>query len=250
MKVKTCIPYPLPIHHLKWADLVPWIGKAREFLGRYDEMLKKTPAHMLEITQWKECISSLRGQNVQKTLYAHEGLKSAIRWAKKKPLNLHFLCQVHALVKKDGSNPKEIGRFRTKQNWIGPQGCSIDEAYFFPPEPKKVRPHMRNLLHYLRMKEKDPLVQLAIFFAQFLIIHPFMDGNGRVARIFIPVWLWKKELIAKPALFLSSYFERNRLQYFRKLFAISEKRAWEDWIIYFLKGVAEQCKHSLATIKS
>lgn len=239
MDIETCTPHRLPIKNLKWESLISLIGKARESLGRYDEGLKKISAKSLKALMQKECVSSLHGKKKEKILYAYEGLEFAIRWAKKRPLNLSFLCQVHAIVKKDGSNPEEIGHLRTKQNWIGPQGCSIDEAYFYPPEPKKIRRSMQALFRYLQGEEKDPLVQLAIFFAQLLIIHPFMDGNGRVARIFIPVWLWKKGLISKPGLFMSSYFEKNRLQYFRKLFNISEKDAWEDWIAYFLKGVID-----------
>jgi Fic family protein len=240
MEIEPCTPHPLPIKDLKWEKIISLIGEAREALGRYDETLKRISSKSLKTLQWQECVSSLRGEPGEKTFHVHEGLEFAIQWAKKKPLNLQFLCQVHAIVKKDGSNPKAIGRLRTKQNWIGPQGCSIDEGYFFPPKSQTVKRLMQALFRYLRGKEKDPLVQLAIFFAQLLIIHPFMDGNGRVARIFIPVWLWKKKLTSKPALFMSSYFAKNRLQYFRKLFYISEKDAWEDWITYFLKGVIEQ----------
>jgi Fic family protein len=240
MDIKPCHPHRLPIPKIDWGRLVPLIGAARESLARYDEAMKKCPKKAFENMKWKESIASLRGLEIEKTVYAHKGLEFAIQWAKKRPLNLQFLCKVHAIVKQDGSNPKEIGRLRTKQNWIGPQGESVDQAYFLPPKPEKIRRHMQNLIRYLGKKEKDPLVQLAIFFAQLLIIHPFMDGNGRVARIFIPVWLWEKGLISKPALFMSSYFERNRLEYFRKLFYITEKEAWEDWIAYFLKGVIEQ----------
>lgn len=238
--MKTCIPDRLPIKNLDWASLVPLIGEARESLARFDEELKRAPASILEDSKWQECIASLCNQNTQKIVNAHKALEFAIRWARKKPLSMQFLCEVHALVKQDASKPEEIGRFRNKQNWIGPQGSPIEEAYFYPPGPKKIKHYMQALYRYMRTREKDPLVQLAIFFGQLLIIHPFMDGNGRVARIFIPVWLWKKGLISQPALFLSSYFERNRLEYFRKLFFISEKGAWEEWITYFLKGVIEQ----------
>lgn len=240
MDIEPSIAHRLPIKDLKWEKLVPLIGDAREALGRYDEMLKHISPSQIALLEKKEARASLRGKNPQKISFAQEGLEFAIQWAKKKPLNLEFLCQLHAIVKQDGPNPKDIGQLRNRQNWIGPEGGSIEEAYFYPPEAKKVAGYMRTLFKYLHGTEKDPLVQLAIFFAQLLIIHPFMDGNGRVARIFIPVWLWKKSLICKPALFLSSYFEKNRLQYFRKLFNISEMNAWEDWIEYFLKGIIEQ----------
>ncbi|HSX10872.1 MAG TPA: Fic family protein [Chlamydiales bacterium] len=236
--LRPSIPDPLPIKDLDWASLVPLIGEAREALARFDERLKHISS--LADRRWQESVSSVGIRNTEKIVYAHKALEFAIRWAKRKPLSLDFLCRVHAIVKQDASNPSEIGRLRTLQNWIGPHGCPIEEAYFYPPRPKKVRLYMQELYRYMRSREKDPLVQLAIFFGQILIIHPFMDGNGRVARIFVPVWLWKKGLISQPALFLSSYFEQNRTEYFKKLFLISEKGAWEDWIAYFLKGVIQQ----------
>lgn len=240
MDIKPATAPRLPIKHLKWEQLIPIIGSAREALGRFDETLKKTKPQRLKALKNKEARAFLQGKDSQQITLAEKGLDFAIQWTKEKPLNLEFLCRLHAIVKQDGPNPEEIGRLRKRQNWIGPEGRPINEAYFFPPEAKKVPGHMRALFRYLHKKEKDPLVQLAIFFAQLLIIHPFMDGNGRVARIFIPVWAWKRGLLCKPALFLNCYFERNRLQYFRKLFEVSEEGAWEGWIQYFLKGIIEQ----------
>lgn len=250
MDIVTCTPHKLPLKTLNWGKISPAIGHARESLARFDESVKKASAKSLKQLEEEECIHSLRNADPKKISYVKEGLKGAVEWAAARPLNISFLCYVHAIVKQDGSQPKEIGRLRKKQNWIGPEGAPVEEAYFFPPKPEKVRPLMQELFRYLKKKGEEPLVHLAIFFAQLLVIHPFMDGNGRVARIFTPIWLWKQGLISKPALFLSTYLERTRLQYFRKLFYISEKDAWEDWILYFLKGVAEQADHSRKIIHS
>jgi Fic family protein len=269
MRITPFVPERLPIKDLDWASLVPYIGEAREALARYDEALKTASAKRLETIAWEESIASLRtldlhadleevlryakkkskrSLKLQKIIQAKTGLSFAIAWAKKRPINTAFYCRLHAIVKQDAPNQKEAGRLRARQNWIGPQGCSIDEAYFYPPEAKKVKKYLLALNAYARGKEKDPIVQAAILFAQFLIIHPFMDGNGRVARIAIPLFLMKKGLLSKPYLFMSEYFAAHRLAYFQKLFNISEKRAWEDWIIYFLKGVAEQSANLLARI--
>ncbi len=107
---------------------------------------------------------------------------------------------------------------------------------------------MENLLHYCNQIDPFPLVQIAIAFAQFLIIHPFMDGNGRVARILIPLLLYKKNLLPYPLLFLSRYFKDHRLTYFRQLFAITEKQQWEQWILFFLKGIAREAKRARALV--
>lgn len=109
---------------------------------------------------------------------------------------------------------------------------------------------MDNLIKYAHQREKDPLVQLAIFFAQLLIIHPFMDGNGRVARICIPLFLYKKKLIAAPIFYMSPYFKRHRLSYFTKLYEISDEDKWEEWIEFFLKGIVEQGKKNIRTAKA
>ena len=266
-RLKTFTPHRLPLRHLNWESLVPLIGSAREAIARYDEALKRASPSTFERLKWHESLSSLRGQQIQtdleevmtfakghpvpesrqallqKIVNAKQALDFGIQW--KKTLNLSFFCKLHAIVKKDAPNPKEVGHLRDKQNWIGEEGCAIEEAYFYPPPHKKVRGYLQSLHLYLMKKEKDPVVQTAIFFAQLLIIHPFMDGNGRVARILIPLILWKKKLLSQPLLFLSAYFEDHRLDYFRKLFYISEHDAWEDWIQYFLKGVIEQSKKGL-----
>ncbi len=93
-----------------------------------------------------------------------------------------FFCAIHALIKQDHPNPQEVGQIRSRQNWIGPEGAPREDAYFLPPPPGKVLPLLRNLESYLKEDSPDPLVQLAIGFAQFLVIHPFMDGNGRVSQ--------------------------------------------------------------------
>lgn len=265
--MKTCTPHRLPLQKLDWISLISLIGQAREAVGRFDEVLKKIPEPALEILKWEEAIASLRAQRIeatlaevlsfaleregeekrtsllQKILHAYEGLTFSVNWAKKHPfLNLPFYCRLHSIIKRNAPNPKEIGALRERQNWIGPYGCKIEEAYFYPPPAKKVKTYLQMLNRYGQKREKEPLVQIAIFFAQFLIIHPFMDGNGRMGRILIPLFLTKKQLLSKPYLFLSSYFEKRRLLYSQKLFYISEKEAWEEWIAYFLKGVIEQAQ--------
>jgi Fic family protein len=266
MHIQTCRPSLLPVKNLKWERLIPLIGDAREAVARLDAelLLDKKSLAILEPLRWKEAMSSLRSQNIkadflellryksaklapeeraalmQKIIAAKEGLETGIRWGRRRKIGEHFFCRIHACVKRNGAASKDIGRIRDRQNWIGKEGCGIEEAYFYPPAAKRVRPLLRNLEAYLSKSDFDPLVQMAIAFAQLLIIHPFMDGNGRVARVFIPVFAAKKKLLSEPALFLSAYFDAHRLDYFHKLFWISEKKAWEDWIVYFLKGVIMQ----------
>jgi Fic family protein len=174
---------------------------------------------------------------LQKIVAAKKALEIADHWRKK--IGTQFFCSLHKEIKKDGAKPKDIGRIRDRQNWIGEEGCKMEEAYFYPPAASRVRPLLNNLESYLSRQDLDPLVQIAIGFAQFLVIHPFMDGNGRVARIFIPVLAYRKKLLSESALFLSEYFEANRIEYFQKLFRIT-KNEWENWIAFFLEGAILQ----------
>lgn len=265
MHIETCHPHLLPVKHLEYKSLISLIGDAREAVARLDEkLLQEKSKSILEPLYWQESISSIRPQNshaifeeaiwmrftdvspekrsaiLQKILAAKKALDLAVHLDPKKKIGHHFFCRIHRTLKTNLIHNKDIGRFRDRQNWIGPEGCKIEKAYFYPPLASRIRPLLRNLETYLVKKDFDPLMQLAIAFAQFLIIHPFMDGNGRIARILIPIYAFRKKLLIQPALFLSAYFEANRGDYFQKLFQISEKNAWEEWIAFFLTGVILQ----------
>ena len=101
---------------------------------------------------------------------------------------------------------------------------------------------MQELLLYCRRRERDPLLHLALIFAQLLIIHPFMDGNGRLARVLIPLFLYRKKVIPLPLFFMSSYFRRHRLRYFQNLYKTTEENQWESWIVFFMKGIVVETK--------
>jgi Fic family protein len=135
---------------------------------------------------------------------------------------------------------KAPGDFRRVQNYIGDSGTSIEQAKFVPPSPENVMPAMSNWEKYLHVDDKDPLVQLAIIKAQFELIHPFLDGNGRIGRILIPIFLYFKELLSSPIFYLSSYLEKNRSVYYERLNAISRDSDWNGWIRFFLGAVVEQ----------
>lgn len=269
MRIKTCHPPLLPIQNIQWEKIISLIGTARDLAARFDEDLKKTPhvLFLLEPLFWKEAISSIREHpfstafantmkakfsqfvsekdaNLSKIIATKDAFDIAIHWGKNRKIGPRFLCRIHQELRKDAINKKDIGKIRNRQNWIGAEGCKIEEAYFYPPATSRVRLLIHNLEHYFRSHDLDPLVQIAIGFAQLLIIHPFMDGNGRVGRVLIPFLSHQKKLLSQPALWMSEYFEENRLEYFQKLFAISENEAWEEWIYFFLKGAILQLERS------
>ncbi|HEV2009229.1 MAG TPA: Fic/DOC family N-terminal domain-containing protein [Burkholderiales bacterium] len=163
------------------------------------------------------------------------------------PVSLRFVGEIHERlmrgVRGGSANP---GQFRTTQNWVGPPGATLAEAAFVPPPV----PQMHEALHvfetYLHTETDTPaLVRLALIHAQFEIVHPFADGNGRVGRLLIILLMVHWGLLPHPLLYLSAFFERHRDEYYRGLKGVSHEGRWEDWIELFLRGVREQAQDAV-----
>lgn len=273
MQEVYCIkPKKLPLRSLCWEELADLLGRAHFVLGRFEALTHgiKNREQVLSLLMQEEAIHSLHYDQGPKDfraflllqhadspskevlqVQAYEAtLRELIGTLQNTPLSLNLIKKIHAAVKIRSAMPEELGRLRTRQNWIGPEGCKIEEAYFFPPAPQQVMTLMKNLIGYLHGEERDKLVQTAIFFAQLLIIHPFMDGNGRVGRLLIPIILCKKKILSTPLFFMSSYFKTERLRYFQKLNAISEEDDWIGWIRFFLQGIIKQGEKSCSQVQA
>jgi len=176
-------------------------------------------------------------------------LKALTSLTRKTRFSIPFWENLHSHLENDfGKIYKEIGSIRKMQNWIGPKDCSIEEAYCLPPPPKDVPTLLRKLSTYIN-REEDPLLQLGISFAEFLIIHPFMDGNGRCARVFIAAFLYKKKLLDAPILFLSEYFLTERPDYLKNLHYLTKEKQWDDWLSFYCKGIELEAKFLAARLK-
>ena len=136
------------------------------------------------------------------------------------------------------------GNFRRIQNWIGPAG-STPTASHVPPSPPVKLEALYSWEKYLHYEEEDVMIQLAVMHAQFEVIHPFLDGNGRLGRILIPLFLYHKQVIQEPFFYMSDYLEANRQLYYRHLQAISQSGDWMGWIKFFLNGVIIQAKKTI-----
>ncbi len=146
---------------------------------------------------------------------------------------------------------KGRGRFRTIQNWIGSNDTSMENAAYVPPEPRLLPELLDNWEKYYHMERPDPLVQLAVVHAQFEIIHPFVDGNGRLGRILIPLFLYEKQILRQPMFYLSQYLEAHRAEYIDALRALGEQDgAWNRWISFFLTALIEQAKQNATKARS
>jgi Fic family protein len=131
------------------------------------------------------------------------------------------------------------GEIRRTQNWIGAQGCTLNEATFVPPPPQEVPDHLSALERFIHSDENiPPLIKIGMIHAQFETIHPFLDGNGRVGRLLITFLLCQSEILIRPVLYLSYYFKRHRQRYYELLQNIRDNGDWESWIKFFLEGIA------------
>lgn len=158
------------------------------------------------------------------------------------PVSLRLIRELHErLLRGVRGEHYEVGEFRDRQNWIGPNECALAEAEFVAPPVPQMRKALQALESYLHRDDPyPPVVRLAFIHYQFEAIHPFVDGNGRIGRLLLSLLLVHWQLLPLPLLYLSAFFERHRDEYYDLLMAVSERGAWTEWVEFFLRGVAEQ----------
>lgn len=177
-------------------------------------------------------------------------INSAIASLEKLPLSSRLLRETHAeLMQGVRGEHKQPGEFRISQNWIG---VSLKNAVFVPPHHERVPDLMSDLEKFLHTEEYfiHPLLRIAIAHYQFETIHPFLDGNGRLGRLMISLYLASEGLLRKPALYLSDYFERNKTNYVDRLMAVRQGNHLRDWLIFFLYGVEETARASAGVFRA
>jgi len=138
------------------------------------------------------------------------------------------------------------GEFRRSQNWIGPPGCTLNQATYVPPPPEELMGTLGDLEKFWHAPSPLPfVVRLALIHYQFEAIHPFLDGNGRIGRLLLTLLLCTEKVLPQPMLYLSAYFERHRSEYYQRLLAVSQRGEWSAWLSFFLRGVAEQSRDAV-----
>lgn len=166
------------------------------------------------------------------------------------PIGTRLIKELHAILLqtvRGGDSSKTPGEYRRSQNWIGRPGSTLSTATYVPPPPHLLGDTLAAWENYLHADSfEPPLVKIALLHYQFEAIHPFLDGNGRIGRLLITLFLCAQGILSEPLLYLSSYFERYRDDYYRHLLAVSTQGTWRDWIAYFLTGVRETAKEALA----
>jgi len=174
--------------------------------------------------------------------------KKATMWAINglidRKFNLSFIKELHSLLLANTRGNDKKGKFREDMVYIGEEGDKIEKATYVPPEPYLIQEYMENLEKYILSEQENPLIKAAVMHYQFEAIHPFGDGNGRIGRLIIPLFLFQKGQLFQPILYLSGYFENKRNEYIDILHKTDETQRYEKWVRFFLIAVKEQAKET------
>jgi len=173
-------------------------------------------------------------------------LEHGILRLRKIPLSVRLIRELHEkLMEGVRGQHAAPGLFRKTQNWIGKPGSTPATATFIPPPPGEVEACLAAWEKFVHESNLPPLVTIALAHYQFEAIHPFLDGNGRVGRLLITLFLIERKILPTPLLYLSAFFEASRRDYYDGLRGVSERGAWEDWLEYFLQGIARMSEDAL-----
>ncbi|MGO4917801.1 Fic family protein [Pseudogemmobacter sp. W21_MBD1_M6] len=259
-----------PPNALDWLQLLPLIGPANAAVARYEGVLHgiPNPNVLLSPLTSQEAVLSSRIEGTQATLgevleFEAEGepgdestpkkadihevlnyraaLAEASRLLDELPLSQRLIRLTHErLMQGVRGRNKDPGEYRRIPNWIGPEGCTVEQARFIPCSAEALPDAMSAWEAYIHAPAPDALIQLAVLHAEFEAIHPFLDGNGRLGRLIIPLFLKSKGLLSAPNFYLSEYLESHRDEYYDRLLAVSRDGDWTGWCGFFLRAIIEQ----------
>jgi Fic family protein len=261
-----------PPQKLDWERLIPLLGPTAAAVARYDGALSAVPnpAVLLSPLTTEEAVLSSRIEGTQATfdevleyearggsgdqpaervadihevLNYRKALRNAETMMATLPLSLRVIKAAHQqLMEGVRGHGKSPGEFRRVPNWIGPAGCAIEAARFVPINASDLPAAMSAWERYANEDTEDRLVQLAVLHAEFEALHPFLDGNGRLGRMLVPLFLWQCGIIRAPMFYLSAYLEARRDEYYDRLLAVSRDGDWTGWCIFFLGAMRSQAE--------
>jgi len=274
LQYKSFLPKPLPPNPPIELDeeIVHLLSKANRSMGILEGVSRQVPNIDLFVSMYvrKEALLSSQIEGTQATLddildpNIEENTNRhvadvinyirASRYAKKRledlPISNRLLKEVHEILMQDvRGGEKNPGEFRRSQNWIGPQGGTLNNAKFVPPNTEDMIEAMSDLEKYFNQEDDmDALVKIGLAHYQFETIHPFLDGNGRIGRLLITLFLIEKKFLSHETLYISYFLKRNRIEYYDRLMEVRIKGNFEQWIKFFLLAVYESAEDAITTI--
>lgn len=264
-----------PPEKLDLEKLFPLVGPANSAVARYDGVLSAIPnaevllsplttqeavlsskiegtqATMGEVLEFEaeggsKNIPSRKRDDINEILNYRKAMRHAGNMLKKLPLCQRIIKESHAILLNGvRGQSKAPGEYRKVPNWIGPEGCTIEEARFVPISAGDLDEAMGKWDKYINSDAPDRLIQLAILHAELEALHPFLDGNGRLGRMCIPLFMCYTDLIKQPMFYISAFFEKNRDEYYERLLAVSRDNDWTGWCLFFLNAVKQQAEENL-----
>jgi len=209
--------------------------------------IEGTQATMTDVLTYETWEDVANFDDVEEVVNYIKALKSSIAMLDRLPLGVRVIQSAHAiLLQGERGKNKMPGEFRRSQNWIGP---SLKNALFVPPPHDVAKELMSDLEKFMNKAKMHPLIQCALIHYQFETIHPFLDGNGRIGRLLIDLFIFWKHLLDQPLLYISLFFKLHRQEYFDRLMKVREDGDFEQWIDFFLKAIIWSTEHAIVKIK-
>ena len=270
---KSFRPSPLPPELNIDDEIVSCLTGATKALATLDALATHIPNMNLFVSMYvrKEALLSSQIEGTQATLEdvldplieknANQNVADVVNYIKATefalermnslPLCNRLLKETHAVLMQGvRGQEKNPGEFRISQNWIGAQGSSIKNARYIPPNPQDMVEAMSDLEKYMNEEDSlDVLIKAALIHYQFETIHPFLDGNGRIGRLLITLYLLDKQVLHSPALYISYYLKMNRIEYYDRMSEVRAKDNYEQWVKFFLLAIKESAEDAVETIK-
>lgn len=268
-----------PEGSINWAMVIKPLEVASSELARYDGVLSAVPNAELLFSPLttREAVLSSKIEGTQATmgevlkfeagetpetslekkndilevLNYRKAMRFALEQLRTMPLCTRVVRDTHRILMDSvrGAN-KDPGEYRRIPNWIGPQGCPVEQATFIPISADKLPEGMGLWEKYIHGEQQSRLIQLAVLHAEFEALHPFLDGNGRLGRMLVPLFLSLTGVIQKPMFYISEYFEEKRDDYYHHLRNVSAENDWTSWCRFFLEAVGVQARRNAAKAKA
>ena len=275
---RAFIPNSLPPEPpLAWdAELLTLLSAADQALGRLDgvadtlpnpdlfvrmyvrkeavlsSQIEGTQASLVDVLEYEANVGQRRlPSDVLETFNYVKALNTGLERLQELPLCNRLLREIHGILMQGVRGQERTpGEFRTSQNWIGAPGSNLNNATYVPPPPYEMNQAIGDLEVFLNSATPMPLlIKAGLAHVQFEMIHPFLDGNGRLGRLLITFLLCHHQALTRPLLYLSSWFKQHQSEYYARLYAVSHSGDWEGWLKYFLQGVGQVSQEAVATAR-